>query len=345
MKKTLGKVLVLVLSLAMLFSVPIAADAADEPLEFTFTCAQAAAAGTPGANLFDNFVRLVDEKSNGTIKCNFLAAGSVVSTEREATEAIQVGTVDVVQVSDMGIDSVIGGCLGWAWLPYTVTSYEQVDELYNGGWMHDEIVRMMEENGIIKIANTENGFRQVGNVKHEILDPDDFSGLKIRTPEIKELLRFYELNGALSVAIAASETLTAISQGTIDGVDNTLLNLQAQGLLDALPYITITNHIYSGGSIIANPDFWNGLTDEQRTIIEEAAVEAGNIHIQESRELEAALMTPEGIEEAGYSYQIAQVTPELDAALREYAMQVWEEFGDQYDPDCMQKIMDEFGTK
>jgi TRAP-type C4-dicarboxylate transport system substrate-binding protein len=320
-------------------------DAGKTALTFSYTAASASAVGTPGYNGEENFIKFVGELSAGLITVNQLAAGSVVSTEREATEAIQLGSIDMSAISDMGIDSVVQG-LGWAWLPYMINTYEQADEFYLNGWMNTEIARIMLEGGVVKVANRENDFRILGIGKRsnrELVSVGDFKGLKVRVPEIKELLRFYQLAGGLSVAIAASETLTALSQGTIDAVDNSMLNLQLLGLLPEMSYLIPLNHMYSAGSFVANPDFWNGLTDWQREIITEAATKAGNIHIEESRAFSKGLMGAEG--EAKYGYKVVPVSAELNAALKKVAVQVWEEFSSKYDPAMMKKVMDTFGNQ
>lgn len=312
-----------------------------EPLVIRYTASSAPPPGTPSAQMQKKFIELVETKSGGTIKVDFLPGGSVVSTEREFVEAMQLGTIDIGTCSDMGIDSVIGG-LGWAWLPYMITTYEDADKYYFNGWMNKEIERIMGEKGLVKIANIENDFRIVGNSKHPILTLEDLKGMKIRVPEIPELLRFYELSGALSVAIAASETLTALKQKTIDGIDNSVINLEALGTLSSIKYLTSLNHMYSAGSWIVNPNFWNNLTDEQRAILTECCKEAGDLHIKLAREASAKLLGSEG--EAKYGYEVSSVPDELDAELKKVARQVWEEYSPNYDPAMMKKVMETFGN-
>lgn len=79
----------------------------------------------------DKLIELADKYSGGSIKGTKIAGGSL-GGEREETEMLQLGTLECAFVADMGVDSAIGG-LGWAWLPFMLTDYDQVDEYYING--------------------------------------------------------------------------------------------------------------------------------------------------------------------------------------------------------------------
>ena len=111
-----------------------------------------------------------------------------------------LGTLDVGLISDMGIDSAIGH-LGWAWLPFMLTSYDMVDQYYVNGWIGEELTKQMKAKGIIRLAATENGFRQCANVKRPIRSIDDIKGMKIRVPQTKACRDFYNAIGAIPALI------------------------------------------------------------------------------------------------------------------------------------------------
>ena len=114
----------------------------------------------------DMLIELADKYSGGSIKGTKIAGGSL-GGEREETEMLQLGTLECAFISDMGVDSAIGG-LGWAWLPFMLTDYDQVDEYYINGWINDELTKAYADNGLIRVACTENSFRECGNVKRPI---------------------------------------------------------------------------------------------------------------------------------------------------------------------------------
>lgn len=288
--------------------------------------------------IVDEIIQLLQEKSGGRIQPQKIAAG-VLGSEREMAEAIQLNTLGMTMLSDMGIDIVVGQ-LGWAWLPGLITNYDEADKYYFNGWINEELTRMMAENGIIKIGNIENGFRVVGNVVKPITSMEDLKGMKIRVPEIPEVLRFYELAGALPVAIAGSEVLTALEQKTIDGLDNSVYNYTNQGVVDSVKYITNTNHCYSGGSIVVSEQLWNSLSDADKEIFKEVAKIAGDDHIKKFREGTQTLLDS-GIASGSWEV-VEEVSPEFNAAIQEVCSTIWEEFSSKYDAAVMEKVMSDF---
>lgn len=334
MKRIMSFALALVVVCGLAFSI----STAEQTVTFMIN-SPVAGSGTIQDIAVDEIIQKLDERSNGRIK-GTKVAGNSMGAEGEVTQAIQFGTLDIALVSDMGINSIIGG-LSWAWLPYMITSYEQADEYYINGWISDELTRIMGENGLVRIAATENDFRMVGNAKRPILTMDDFKGLKIRTPEIEEVLRFYELCGALPVAMSTSEVLTALEQKTIDGVDNTIGNFASLALLDNLTYITRTNYMYNAGSIICNEGFWSNLSDSDKALFAEVATEAG-ANFRASWREQFGTILDKYVSEG--KIEVEEVSEELNAELKKIGVQIWEEYAYKYDPVLMERVMADFGS-
>lgn len=295
--------------------------------------------GTLQDQAIDEIIQKLSERSGGRIQ-GTKVAGGVLGGEREVTEAIQLNTLEMALISDMGIDSAVGG-LSWAWMPFMITNYEDADQYYNNGWIGEELGKQMEAAGVIRLAATENDFRLVGNTKHPITSMDDFKGLKVRTPEIKEVLRFYELCGALPVGIATSEVLTALEQGTIDGVDNTVYNHSVLGVLDSLPYITKTNYMYNSGSIVCSKPFWDSLSAEDQALFREVSQEAGE-NFRTNWRAESQKLLDDGV--ANGTLEVTELTDEMYEAMKEIASQLWDEFGEKYDPELVTRVREQFGV-
>ena len=284
-------------------------------------------------------VQKLSERSGGRIQGTQIAGG-VLGAEREVTEAIQLNTLEMAVVSDMGIDAVVGG-MGWAWMPFMITNYEDADKYYNEGWIGEELGNQMAAANIIRLAAIENDFRMIGNVKRPIRTMEDFKGLKVRTPEIPEVLRFYELTGALPVAIAVSEVLTALEQKTIDGVDNTVYNYHALGVLGSLKYITRTNYMYSSGSIIMSKAFWESLSPEDQQMFTEVAKDAG-VNFRTSWREQSESLLNEGV--ANGTFIVEEMSDEIYQALKANAATLWDEFGSKYDQRLVERVKAEFGV-
>jgi len=285
----------------------------------------------------DMLIDLCNKYSGGSIQGTKIAGGSL-GGEREMTEMIQLGTLEAGFISDMGIDSAIGG-LDWAWLPFMITSYDQVDQYYINGWIGDELTKEMAAQGIVRVAATENEFREVGNVKKPITSMADFKGLKIRVPEVTACQDFYTACGAISASISTSETLAALEQGTVDGVDNSIYNMQSMGVLDDIKYITLLNYMYSGASIVCSQDFWDSMTPAQQAAFTKAATETGEYFRQTMRS-ETQDILKNGSFEVSEVAEDSQFYKDLKAA----AVKLWSQYASQYDSSIMDQINQDFGV-
>lgn len=285
----------------------------------------------------DLLIQLCDEYSGGTIKGTKIAGGSL-GGEREETEMLQLGTLECAFISDMGVDSAIGG-LGWAWLPFMITDYDQVDEYYINGWIADELTKQYADNGLVRVAATENAFRECGNVKRPITSMADLEGLKIRVPETQACQDFYTAIGAIPAAIATSETLAALEQGTVDGVDNSIYNMKSMGILEKIKYITMLNYMYSGASITCSEEFWNSMTANQQAAFKKAADEAG-AYFRENMRAETQTILDEG------AFEVEEIDPESDfyKELKAKAVELWDGYASQYPADIMEKIKADFSV-
>lgn len=164
--------------------------------------------------------------------------------------------------------------MGWMSLPFMFDNYEEANAIYDKGWMRDLITEKMIEIDVIPVSVLINGFSQFASTTAPVESLKDFEGQKVRVPETKALVEFYKACGALPVAMPGSEVLSALEQGTIDAVNNTLYNYNQNGYIDAFKYITMTNHMYGSCTMSVSPSFWNLLSEEDRAIIKRATDEA-----------------------------------------------------------------------
>lgn len=300
---------------------------ANAPLKLRYSMGSVmpeSALGVAAAHVTD----AINTAFEGRVVVETIALGSI-GGDLENIKAVQTGGLDMTLSADMSINAVIGG-MEWAWLPYMITSYEDADKYYYNGFIGEALTEIMLKSNIVRLGAFENGFRVVGNNERELLTIKDYAGLKIRVPDNMQLVRFYELTGALSTALATSEIITSLEQGTIDGVDNTYTAYTSTGYADMLKYVTLTNHCYAGGSVIFYTGFWDKLTPEDQELMRTTVNESSAWGLQMARDMEEDLKAnsvANGVHES-----ITGVSEELDAELRKIGMQVFEEYKAQ-NPD------------
>lgn len=101
--------------------------------------------------------------------------------------------------------------------------------------------------------------------------PEDLVGWKFRSPPGMETEIFEEL-GASPIVMDFTEIFTALETGIIDGADaSALANNVAMGLYDIVGHATYPGfHSMPSDHLACNKDVWDGMTEQQRRIIETA---------------------------------------------------------------------------
>ncbi len=106
-----------------------------------------------------------------------------------------------------------------------------------------------------------------------IKTPADFEGKKVRVFG-RTLGDFVEATGGAPTLISGSEQYLAYQRGTVDIGMTGVSGVKSRKLWEVMDTITVTNHADIEFIVVVNSDWWAGLTDEQRTIISNAAAEA-----------------------------------------------------------------------
>ena len=107
--------------------------------------------------------------------------------------------------------------------------------------------------------------------KKPINTPDDLKGLKMRVQQSPASVKMANAFGAAASPMSFGEVYTAIQQGVIDGAENNELALTDNKHGEVAKYFTYSKHQMIPDVLIANYKFLNGLSDEERTVFEEAA--------------------------------------------------------------------------
>ena len=243
-----------------------------------------------GQNLKDGaarFKELVEEASGGSIVVTIFP-DSVLGDDRVATETTQFGDIDIAVCSTSQSAGVYSNLLAFD-APFLFRSTEEVDEIMDGE-AAKAILDGMEEVGLKGLAYWENGFRNLTNDTREVRVPSDLNGLKIRTMENEVVLATWEAFGANPTPMAFAEVYPGLQQGTIDGQENPLSVIYANGLQEVQKYISLTQHLYSPFVVFMNLDKFNSLSEEQQQIIMDAATETTPYQREISRQYDEEIL-------------------------------------------------------
>lgn len=112
------------------------------------------------------------------------------------------------------------------------------------------------------------GFRSMLTDK-EVETPADLSGLKVRVPTSQLYMYTLEAMGANPTPLPFTEVYSGIQQGVVDGLEGSLMTIYGTKIYEVRKNVSLTNHLLGVSAVSISKQVWEGMSDEQRTIIQE----------------------------------------------------------------------------
>jgi len=216
----------------------------------------------------NTFCEQVEKGTQGRYKCQQFP-NSALGGEREMIEAVQLGTLDLVNTSTGPLGNFVPETR-IVDIPFLFRDYDHARKVMDGQVGQDLLAKMRAK-GLVGLAWTENGFRHMTNNKRPIVTAQDAAGLKMRTMENKVHMDGYKTFGILPTPMAFPELFTALQQGTVDGQENPIPVILSAKFAQVQKYLSLTGHVYSPAVIILSPNVWNKLSDADKKVFLEAA--------------------------------------------------------------------------
>tara|TARA_R110000850_G_scaffold4473_6_gene20234 strand:+ start:5784 stop:6755 length:972 start_codon:yes stop_codon:yes gene_type:complete len=277
----------------------------------------------------DAFIAKLEELSGGEFTGTQAPAGQL-GGERDMIEGLQIGSLDVVITSTGPLGNFVPEVYALD-LPFLFRDYDHARAVLDGE-IGQELLAKIDENQLVGLAWSENGFRHVTNSQRPVRTPADLEGLKLRTMENKVHMEAFSEMGAAPTPMAFPELFTALQQGVVDGQENPITVITASKFWEVQGHVSLTGHVYSPVAVLASPILIDGLTDEQKGWFYEAAKASAVATRAEVNRLEdagVALLRENGME------VITDIDKAPFAALAEPAYKV---YTDQYGPELVERI-------
>lgn len=222
------------------------------------------------------FKRLVESRSAGKIKVEIYPACELGS-EREMLEGVQLGSIQVTNVSEGTVGIFFPEILCTA-IPFAFSTYTEAWRTLDSPFVKTLMEEMRKKTGIRALHINQNGFRHFSNNIRPIRTPADLKGLKLRTMEHRGHMKMVESLGANPVPIAWGELYTALQQGVVDGQENPPSLVLVMKFNEVQKYYTLDGHIYSIDFTFINDAFYKDLPDELKQIVYDAGQISGWFH-------------------------------------------------------------------
>jgi len=245
------------------------ATGSDKALEIKFS--HVVAEATPKGKAALKFKELVEKNSNGKIKVSVFPSSSLYG-DKEELEQLKADNVQFIAPS---VTKLVGFQPPFQLvdMPFLFKSDQAAYNFYDSA-MGQKLLKSLEPQGMLGLAWWPNGAKHFTNSKRPLKSPDDFKGLKFRTQSGGVLDAQFKALGSGSQTMAFAEVYTALNNKTVDGQENTFNNIDTQNYQDVQKYMTVSTHGRLDYVVLTNTKFWNGLSAENKKIIEDAMKES-----------------------------------------------------------------------
>ncbi|MDO8774798.1 MAG: TRAP transporter substrate-binding protein [Burkholderiaceae bacterium] len=301
-------------------AVAVAAFGAAYAQEKTIKFATQNPKGHPLVMGMEKFAEIVQAKSGGKIKVN-LFPGGVLGGDAPTVSAMQGGTVEMATMNSGILASQVKDFEVYD-LPFMFASSKEADAVVDGPFgkkMHAKL----ESKGLVGLTYWELGFRNITNSKRPITKVEDIEGLKLRVIPNAINVDWVKALGANPTPLAFPEVYAALEQKAIDGQENPVTVISANKLFEVQKYLTLTNHQYNPQSVLMSKKFWDTLSEAEKKVISEAAVEAAVYQRQQARSQAGTAL--EAVKKGGM--QVSELSPAELAKFRDKMKPVIEKHG------------------
>ncbi|RCV93564.1 TRAP transporter substrate-binding protein DctP [Halomonas rituensis] len=210
-------------------------------------------------------------------------------------------------------------------IPYLLpTDMETVLEFFDESEAINEMFpELYAEHGLELLQMYPEG-EMVVTADEPITSPEDFDNKKIRVMTNPLLAETYNAFGATATPLPWGEVYGGLQTGILDGQENPIFWIESGGLYEVSPHLTFTGHGWFTTAMMANQDFYEGLSEDDQQLVQDASDAAYDHTIEHIQGL--AERSLEKIQEASDEVTVTRLTEEQMQAFKERAPQVEEKY-------------------
>jgi tripartite ATP-independent transporter DctP family solute receptor len=233
--------------------------------EFEYKMGHSSPAGHPFHKRLLEVSERIDKGTNGRMKLTIFPA-SQLGGDNDLLSQARTGAVDFVQPAGLILASILPVAavngMGFAFKDYAQVWAAMDGDL--GDFVRGQITAKA---GLVPMEKRwDLGFRQITTNK-PVEKAADIAGLKLRVPGAPALVSLFTALGASPVSMQFGEVYTSLQTKIVDGQENPLSVIDAGKFYEVQKYCALTNHVWDGYWICANPNSWNRLPNDIKTVV------------------------------------------------------------------------------
>lgn len=233
--------------------------------------------GVPSADQISRFAEEVAKRTDGkvTIEPRWHAAGdNHVDWDQAVAAMVQHGDLDLALGPTWAWDELGVTSLQPLQAPFLVDSDELVADIIGDEDLAQQLMSGLGDVGVHGLSLWPEGLRHPFGFDRSLSTPDDYAGETIRSSKSRASTLLFEALGAKTSPAGPDATTMAGIQGEF------LLDPNGIGVAN-VTFFAKVNLLY------ANADTYAGLTDEQRSVLADAAVATQKWAVEQTSDVEA----------------------------------------------------------
>jgi len=229
----------------------------------------------------------IKKRTNGKFEITVHPASSL-GKETDINQGMTLGTVDMI-ISGPSFAGRSYPRLGIAYYPFIFRDADHLIAYSKSPVFKEMIDGYRAKTGIQILAYTYYGARHT-TAQKPFTDCAGMKGLKIRVPDVPAYMATPKACAANPTPIAFAEVYLALQNGTVEAQENPLTTIEAKKFYEVQKAIMLTGHIVDGLTTQVAPHVWNKLTDAEKKIFTDVALEAAAKATEQIKKREAELV-------------------------------------------------------
>ena len=278
------------------------------------------------------FADLVAERTKNQIQIQIFPA-SQLGTEQELLEGVQLGTMHMFEGSTGSVGRFLPDLEAFA-APYIWRDLDHMLKVVRGPIGQELAERLVKAKGMrVLDFGWLFGNRYLTTKNKAIYKPEDLKGMKVRVQPTAIYLETIKAMGANPTTMDFKEVYLGLQSGVIDGQENPPFVIYNNKFFEVQKFVMLTAHITQNQAVVINDKFYQGLSQEFRKVLTEAAIEAGNF--QNDLVLKSEQADLDRLKEKGMTI----VQPDVKA-FREATKDVWRKVSEKWEPRLYERIQE-----
>ncbi|MDG2242178.1 MAG: TRAP transporter substrate-binding protein DctP [Rhodospirillaceae bacterium] len=218
---------------------------------------------SPWDRHWDYFKAKIDESP--VVEMEYFIRGEV-GTEEQMLTALRRNRIQIGGITMWGLAGIVPES-AVPMIPFLFESTEEVDFVFDN-FLQDLFTEFLADRGLVFLDWSEVGWSNL-YANQPVLNPTDADGLKIRGSPNFAAQAFLQSVGADSIPLGTADIAPALQTGLVDGGLSSMVFFY-YALSGFATDVTETHQSYDQGIQMANKQWWDRLTEEQRAVIKGA---------------------------------------------------------------------------